>query len=435
MTIPQWLFEAAASALTDPSTRARADPAVLCLLGTLDCPLPAVPGIAEERRALLLRAAAGFARVFRLSSEAAPGLNFFGAEAAPDAIAAERGLPIVGVAGSGDSVLEAFEACIAEGIERLSMVETEADRSARQSAPLEVAGWLQPLLCAEEAHCNWLTARRIGDGAAVLVPADLCLHRAHGQRAFDPHRPLSIGCAAGATAESATLAAILELIERDAVALWWRGGQRGRPVALEERTMSEAAASLARLRRGRRTRRTWLLDITTDLGIPVVAAVSFAPDGHGFCLGTAARPDMPQAAGAALKEMAQGELAIEVIEARRRRGGERALTSIDERQLRRFSGIHAGRCVLVHPAAPARSTLDLPNNGPAEALRGVLDRLGSHGLDGLTLDLTRPRFGVPVVRVFCPGLECEPSRLIGPRLAKAMAAGGGNCHADGINLM
>ena len=118
------------------------------------------------------------------------------------------------------------------------------------------------------------------------------------------------------------LSGLLELIERDAVALWWRGGRRGRAIALEEPALADAAGRLVQLRQGCMDRRTCLLDMTTDIAVPVVAALSFSTGGDGFCLGTAARPSLASAAGAALTEMAQTELAVEVVEARRRGGGD-----------------------------------------------------------------------------------------------------------------
>lgn len=286
----------------------------------------------------------------------------------------------------------------------------------------------------------WLRVRRAADGRDIPLPADLCLRRPVSRRAFDPPWPLSIGCAAGPTAEAAALHGLLELIERDAAALWWRGGQRGRPVAIEEPASQEAAALIAALRQGGRSpRRSWLLDITTDLGVPVVAAVSFGPAGDGFCCGLAARPTLRAAARAAVPETAQMELAHAVVQAKRRERGDAALNPADRAHLRRFAGIDAGRCALVHPLGPCRAAAgaDLPAASAAEALRAVRGRIAAAGLEEvLTLDLTRTAFGIPVVRTLCPGLEVEPSRLAGPRLRAAVArTGGGGCQPGGIELM
>lgn len=48
------------------------------------------------------------------------------------------------------------------------------------------------------------------------------------------------------------------------------------------------------------------------------------------------------------------------------------------------------------------------------------------------VDLTRPEFGIPVVRVVAPGLQIEPSQVATERLAGAIAeTGGGGIHMGG----
>ena len=62
-------------------------------------------------------------------------------------------------------------------------------------------------------------------------------------------------------------------------------------------------------------------------------------------------------------------------------------------------------------------------------------RLADAGIETFVLDLTRPRFAVPVVRVVAPGLQIEPSQLESPRLQRAIAAtGGGHRHTGGVEL-
>ncbi|MBY0334261.1 MAG: YcaO-like family protein, partial [Acetobacteraceae bacterium] len=221
-------------------------------------------------------------------------------------------------------------------------------------------------------------------------------------------------------------------------------------LALEDPATARAAALLTRLRRasaGRR--RSWLLDITTEFGVPVVAALSFGPEGRGFCCGFAARAGgLAAAAEAAILEMAQMELAQALVEAKARTLGEAALNPRDGAHRRRYHGIDAATCVAVHPALPpappahADAGPSLPPEGaPADAaLAAVLPRLAAHGLAPLRLDLAGPgeaRTGVevPVLRMLCPGLETEGACPPGPRLRAALAeTGGGDGHAPGIQL-
>jgi len=423
----QAALTAAGLALTSPRPAERIDAAGRAVLQALDCPLPAETGPEAMHRGRLLLAAGRFRRLFSLQAAAAPGLRFFGAEVAqPDGAT-------LNAAGSGLSPLEAFESCVGEAIERLSADEHPEDDGRRCAPPATPDAWLAPILAEARREPGWLPAHRLADGAPVPLPIDLCLRRPATRRAFDAPWPLSNGCAAGPTAEAATYRGLLELIERDAVALWWRGGRPAAPIALEDPAASAAAALLGRLRDGAPDRRSWLLDITTEFGVPTAVAVSFDATGGRFCFGVAARAGLAAACCAALMEMAQIELAMELVESKRRERGESALNPVERQHLRRLGGIHAAECPLVHPLAPARPGR-MPD-APSDELAALLDRLAAHGLHPLALDLTRPAFAVPVMRVLCPGLEAEPCRLAGARLAAARAAADTRLPPPGIPLM
>jgi ribosomal protein S12 methylthiotransferase accessory factor YcaO len=60
-------------------------------------------------------------------------------------------------------------------------------------------------------------------------------------------------------------------------------------------------------------------------------------------------------------------------------------------------------------------------------------RLAPHGIEPFVIDLTRPAFAVPAVRVIAPGLQI--ANLEGPRLRKAiLATGGGQQATKGLPL-
>ncbi|MBL6453917.1 YcaO-like family protein [Belnapia sp. T6] len=408
------LCEDAARLLLDPFGPAAQDAAEF--LDWLGCPIPASPGPAERNRALLLRAAARFTRLFSLDCPTAPGLAVFGAEV-------PLGFAQAAASGTGASLLDAFEGCVGEGVELLSTVETAEDRAAFRPAPAapEHADWLAALLPAGATPTEWLELLRLDAPGSAWLPAGLLLRRAAPD--FPAPWPLSIGCAAGPTREAAAEHALLELIERDAAALWWRGGRRGRPVALEDPASIAATSLLATLRAGQAGRRSWLLDLTTDLGVPVLAALSTNPAGDGFCCGLAARPSRAAAARAAVLEMAQMEMAHAVVLVKQAEPGSR-LNAHDEALLARYHGIRAGDCALLHPLGAADPAPDLPE----PAMESLIGRLDARGIPVLALDLTRPELGIPVVRMVCPGLEVEPSRILGARLARTLIESGS---ADG----
>jgi len=418
----------AATALEDP---AASRPEAVELLAWLGCPYPDPPNDAARHRARLLRAAAGFRRLFRLDAKGAPQFAAFGAEVGPEAAGAVEGLPVTGVAGGGMALLAAFERCAGEGIERLSAMESVHDQHALAPPPITPAGWLAAYPGLSTVS-EWLPARRLvgGDGA-VLLPAELCRWRPPGRRQAEVPFAASLGCAAGATVARAMLAGLCELVERDAAALWWLGGRRGRPLALEDG--AAAIADLVLLRRGAgRVRRSWLLDLTTDLGIPVVAAVSCDFEGGVVSIGTAARPLRARAAAAAVRDLVLNELAVELVEAKRAVGGESALNAADHAHLQRSFGLHAARHAILHPVgAPVQAA----EQAVADPLRWMLKRLAAAEQEVVAVDLTRPAFGVSVVRMLCPGLEKLPGRIVGARLQAACEAPGAERAQAEIALM
>ena len=335
-------------------------------------------------RSRMLDVAARLPRVFQLAAPDAPGLAVFGAEVDPKGVVPWWSGRLAGVSGTGLSLRQAFETCIGEAVEFISGlerptdavpevragiggVEVDAATATMVAAMLEACG--QPI----NAPVDWVSAQRLTDGKAVLQPADIAYRRDPTRRTIQPAGPLSLGYSAGVTFGGAVLHALLELIERDAAALWWRGGQRARLLPLEHPALPGAASMIRTLRGDRKERRSWLLDITTDLTIPTVAAVSFAPDGHGFCCGTATRTTLDAAAQSALREMCQMELAHHVARAKQRERGEAALNELDRHHISRFNDINAETCVLVHPLPPA------PAGAPdaaAEDLVGVVRAIG-----------------------------------------------------------
>jgi ribosomal protein S12 methylthiotransferase accessory factor len=400
-----------------------------------------------RQRGYLLKAASRFERVFELAAPYTPGLVSFGAEFDPAlADPLHAGSPAVGVSGVGLSLQEAFQGCIGEGIEYLSQLQTGSDvletsDTGDPAAALGPPG--QDFLAAFAAHrlrpdarLSWHRATRLSDRREVLLPADLCLRRPPGQQEVKPPFPLSTGSAAGKSWDAAALHGLLELIERDAASLWWQGGNRGRSIPPGDEAEIMAETLLAQLRQGALLRRSWLLDITTDIGVPCVAAVSCMADGFGFAFGLAARPTLKTAARSAVLEMCQGELAHAVVEAKVRERGEAALNARDRIHRRRATMINADRCLLLQPAVERAEHLAFDTADSGTVLRLIVDRLGQFGIETYGLDLTRPRFAVPVARVMAPGLQLEPSAIVTPRLANMIAqTGGGAAYTGGVALI
>ncbi len=239
---------------------------------------------------------------------------------------------------------------------------------------------------------DWIAANDAQDGATVLLPADLVLiGRTESESAAG--RAGSSGCAAGPTPEAARAAALLEGIERDAAGRWWYG-RRKRPVLAPSLVAPDLAAWLQG-----RARQTWLLDITTDIGIPVVAALSRDGSGGTPALGFAARTALADAASAALAEMLGVETALPPW---------RDVSG--DGMMQEWLARGPGALPPIGQTGPARP--DVPDDALTACL-GALERLG---LRALFIDLTRPVFGVPVFRAVVPGLCHDRPRFGIPRL-------------------
>jgi ribosomal protein S12 methylthiotransferase accessory factor len=398
-------------------------------------------------RVNLLIAASRFARVFELAAPDAPGLISFGAQFDPAlADSLHEGSPIVGVSGVGLTLQEAFQGCIGEGIEYLSQLVTGADlllnlpandwRGKLGPQALELVAYLAERRIQPERALSWYRATRPADGGEVWLPADICLRRPPAQRDFAPPFPLSIGSAAGPSRDAAALHGLLELIERDAASLWWRGGRLPRSIPVQHDAAMMAEELLQKLRYGASaTRRTWLLDITTDIGVPSIVAVSCRADGGGFAFGLASRPTLAAAVRSAILEMCQGELADIIVAAKRSERGDDALNVQDRTHLQR-AAINADRCRLLHPLPEHALHLQFPATEASVIFELIVERLEGLGIDTFCIDLTRERFAVPVVRVIAPGLQLEPSEIITARLQQTMTqTGGGATYTGGLSLI
>lgn len=444
------LFLSAANLLLGERSGAASDHDAEQMLRALDyaVPEPDTRGSAETiNRARLLTAASRFARVFELASPDAPGLVSFGAQFDPAlADPLHAGSPMVGVSGVGASLQEAFQGCIGEAIEYLSQLQSGSDALLETSSEQAVAGLGSPALelVAElskrrtrpDKALSWFRAIRSGDGRAVLLPADICVRRPLSQRDFPTPFPMSIGSAAGPSRDAAALHGLLELIERDAASLWWRGGRFGRPIPPQHEAGVMADGLLRQLRQAASARRrTWLLDITTDIGVPCVAALSCRPDGSGFAFGLSARVRLEAAARAAITELCQIELADAVIATKRSERGDASLNAQDRTHLRR-SQINADRCALLQPMAAPAAHLVIDATEAGVIFDLIVERLKGLGIETYRIDLTRQHFAVPVVRVVAPGLQLEPSGIATARLRDAIATtGGGATYTGGVALI
>jgi ribosomal protein S12 methylthiotransferase accessory factor len=98
--------------------------------------------------------------------------------------------------------------------------------------------------------------------------------------------------------------------------------------------------------------------------------------------------------------------------------------------------IDANRCPLLQPVPERKQHLAIDATDPGAVLQLIGGRLGQFGIETFALDLTRPRFAVPVARVIAPGLQPEPSAIMTPRLSDMITqTGGGMKYTGGVALI
>jgi len=251
--------------------------------------------------------------------------------------------------------------------------------------------WI-PERFAQDQEVDWVQARSLtDDGTYRYVAAAYCYYDyPAGDRPFC--RADSNGNAAGSDHEDAALRGLLELVERDAVAIWWYTRARRPGVALHTAYSETMAREYAALRRDLN-----LLDLTTDLGIPVIAAISTEETSENVLMGFGAHPDPDTAATGAIAELNQA-LALQ----KWGRGG------------RTFTGELSDRSFL-QPDRSRQTAEQVSFNG-GNGLPACVDRLRERGLSVLVVDQTRDEIGLPVVKVIVPGLRHFRPRFAPGRL-------------------
>lgn len=343
---------------------------------------------------------------------------------------------VKGAGGKGMSDVQARTSCTAEAVERYScsFFGDEPRRRARLADIADIAVDPRDLLQFSDLQyaartvdaipgfnyvpfpfdptraIEWTPMVSLASGQTRWVAAAHCFfnYRDPDDRGETFQLADSNGCAAGNTVEEAVLQGLLELVERDAVALWWYT----RATRAEVDLASFADPTFSRLMEtyDERGQELHVLDLTVDTGVPVVAAIRWRrSDGGGIDLGFGAHLDPRIAVSRALSELEQSEFDVADV---------RANISPEIAAWRSTATVENQPYVL--PSGASRVTRsDLASRQFAD-LRDEVDwcvsTLGGLGHDVLIYQHTRPDVGFPVVRVVAPGLRHFWKRLAPGRL-------------------
>jgi len=226
----------------------------------------------------------------------------------------------------------------------------------------------------------------------------------------------SNGCAAGNTLEEAILQGFLELVERDAVALWWYNRVRRPGVDLDR--FGENYLDRLRAFLHEHGREFWVLDLTADLGIPVFASITRRTDGQPEQIvpGFGAHLDPKIALLRAVTEMNQ--MLSSPLLGRKELGGAKEPMDPETAHWLETATVANQPYLLPAEGLPLAAVSSGPawSDDVADDVRACQALVERARMELLVLDQTRPEVGLPVAKVIVPGLRHFWARLAPGRL-------------------
>ncbi len=240
-----------------------------------------------------------------------------------------------------------------------------------------------------------VNVRRLGDGALFSYPSagvlfgefELISGRAGGFAS-------TVGCAVWRDREGARQRALLELVERDAVAQAWYN-RLGITLISEE--LVEALLPLSLVGHLKENRRFWgLYSVATDLKVHIVLSVSCEPDGRRAAIGSAAGWDLASASKSAVTEMLQSENALDLME---RAYLDKRSETDKPRKLPRHLAYALNTSVFEDFLSKASGPHVPPGSETVYAYSDLLDSCSRKGIDIWEFDATRSDLGIPCIKL------------------------------------
>ncbi len=321
-------------------------------------------------------------------------------------------------AGKGRTAAQARASALCEGLERISALfqgDEPRVRARREELgadalhPRELLGFSDTQYRERDAHnarhadprraiplpfderwdIDWTPAHSLTHGRRRWLPTAYCFSRypAPPERRFCFQD--SNGLAAGNTLEEAILQGFLELVERDATALWWYNRLRRPGVDLAAFGDDWFPAQVEHHRAHDWC--LWALDLTHDFGLPTFVALGRSQVNGRYCVGFGTHLDARLALQRAVTEFNQ------LFDPR-----ETLPPPWDADALEDNSFLFPDGTV------PARTLADFPSVRREDLREDVLDcvaRAARAGLETLVVEQTRPDLGLAVAKVVVPGLR------------------------------
>ncbi|NEO42071.1 MAG: TOMM precursor leader peptide-binding protein [Moorea sp. SIOASIH] len=289
----------------------------------------------------------------------------------------------------------------------------------REQWNAECQGWFQkvPEPFDEEREIDWTPVWSLTHQEFKYLPTAYCYY---GYRpSYKPECWAdSNGCAAGNTIEEAILQGFMELVERDSVALWWYNCLKKPLVDLD--SFDEPYFQSLKQYYQRINRELWVLDITSDLNIPVFAAISRRRDCQveDIILGYGAHFDPKIAISRALTEVNQ--ILPNVLFAKAD-GSTNYPPSADPLAVDWWQTATVAEQPYLLPeegiaAKVSGDYLQMASDDLLEDVKLCQKIVEKNGMEMLVLDQTRPDIGLRVAKVIIPGMRHMWKRLAPGRL-------------------
>jgi ribosomal protein S12 methylthiotransferase accessory factor len=314
----------------------------------------------------------------------------------------------------------------AESAKASGLLETvELYHAERISLPLKLASWNElrfthslvdveklPKLSIGQFHPNhtllWIEGLNPVSGKSLWLPYEL-VHTNYtlpvptGSGCFFMS---SNGLASGNHPLEAVSHGLCEVVERDAGALFrCRPSEQQGELRVDPETIGDHDCQELLERFSRAGIEVGIWDITSDVGIPAFRCVVVEKTIHPFrqlgpLEGMGCHPVREIALLRALTEAAQGRL---TLIAGSRDDNARAVYAAGQDRL---IGQRARDCLAAEPRRHFEETPSYDNDSFEEDVALILARLSAAGMsEVVVVDLSKPEFGIPVVRVVVPGLE------------------------------
>ncbi|WP_164902411.1 TOMM precursor leader peptide-binding protein [Rhizobium leguminosarum] len=342
----------------------------------------------------------------------------------PGAVAA-KGF-VVAAAGKGFTAEQAWKSALFEGLERFSAIYeghvSDVKASARALgqdclSPNELyhfseaqfqmrREWnrnyrhFQPI--PEPFHpdeeISWVPAKSLTSEATKYIPTAAVFFHPPEEKNTSSCFADSNGLAAGPTFRSACARALTELIERDAIGIWWYNRVTAPSINLD--SISDEIFQLHRRQLARHNRALRVFSIASESGLPVFVVISWDEEqfAQRLAVGMGCHPNANEALRSALAEHNQ-KMPVLFSESAARADGLSLLwetiAAVGTKELLFLNEIES---ISFHEAFA-----DSEEDTEEYSLEKIIKKIGSPEI--FAVELTKPQIGLPVARLFVPEMR------------------------------